>query len=103
MKYLLATVLTGLLFTTTAVFAAEQQTKIEVSELTCPSCPYIAAEAISSIDSVQIVDGAYDAETQTATFVVSYDDAVTTPKAIADATDEYGYPGRVLESQASDS
>ena len=102
MKYFLTTVIAGLLFTT-AAFAAEQQTKIEVSELTCPSCPYIAAEAISSIDSVEIIDGAYDAAAQTATFVVSYDDAVTTPKAIADASDEYGYPGRVLESQASDS
>jgi len=97
MKYLLTTVVAGLL-TTTAVFAAEQQAKIEVSGLTCPSCPYIAAEAISSIDSVQIVDGDYDEGAQTAIFVVSYDDAVTTPKAIADATDEYGYPGRVLES-----
>jgi mercuric ion binding protein len=100
MKYLLATVFTGLLFTTTA-FAAEQQTKIEVSGLTCPSCPYIAADAISSIDSVQIVNGSYDATAQTAIFVVSYDDAVTTPKAIADASGEYGYPGVVLESQAS--
>lgn len=102
MKYLLTTVFAGLL-STTAVFAAEQQAKIEVSGLTCPSCPYIAAEAISSIDSVQIVDGAYDEAAQIATFVVSYDDAVTTPKAIADASDEYGYPGRVLENKASDS
>lgn len=102
MKYLLITVFAGLLSTTMA-FAAEQQTKIEVSGLTCPSCPYIAAEAISSIDSVEIVDGAYDEAAQTATFVVSYDDAVTTPQTIADAPDEYGYFGVILESQASDS
>jgi periplasmic mercuric ion binding protein len=102
MKYLLTTVFAGLLSITT-VFAAEQQTKIEVSGLTCPSCPYIAAEAISSIDSVEIIDGAYDAEAQTATFVVSYDDAVTTPEVIADASAEYGYIGIVLDSQASDS
>ncbi len=102
MKYLLSTVVAGLL-STTAAFAAEQQVKIEVSGLTCPSCPYIAAEAIKSVDSVQIVDGAYDEAAQTAIFVVSYDDAVTTPKAIADAPDEYGYPGVVLEAQATDS
>ncbi|MBL4750170.1 MAG: hypothetical protein JKX71_06245 [Amylibacter sp.] len=102
MKYLFTTVFAALL-STTAAFAAEQQAKIEVSGLTCPSCPYIAAEAISSVDSVQIVDGAYDAAAQTAIFVVSYDDAVTTPQVIADAPDEYGYPGVVLESKAPDS
>jgi mercuric ion binding protein len=102
MKYLLATVSMGLLAATT-VFAAEQQTKIEVSGLTCPSCPYIAAEAIKSINSTQIVDGTYDEATQTATFVVSYDDSLTTPEEIADAPDEYGYMGIVLEDQAADS
>jgi hypothetical protein len=39
----------------------------------------------------------------TAIFVVSYDDAVTTPQDIADAPDEYGYTGVILEDQASDS
>ncbi|MFK5998001.1 MAG: hypothetical protein QM492_07820 [Rhodobacterales bacterium] len=102
MKYLLTTVVVGLL-SSTAVFAAEQQAKIKVSGLTCPSCPSIAAQAITSVDSVQIVNGAYDEAAQTAIFVVSYDDAKTTPKAIADAPDEYGYPGVVVESQASDS
>jgi len=102
MKYLLSIVVAGLL-PTTAALAAEQQTQIKVSGLPCPSCPYIAAQAITSVDSVEIVKGTYDEAAQTAIFVINYDDAITTPKAIADAPDEYGYPGVVLEAQASDS
>ena len=79
-----------------AANAAQQQVQIEVSGLSCPSCPYIAATALESVDSVEIVEADYDASAQMAVYILSYDDAVTTPEAIADATMEYGYPGRVL-------
>lgn len=79
-----------------AANAAEQQVRIEVSGLSCPSCPYIAATALESVDSVEILEADYDASAQMAVYVLSYDDAVTTADAIADATMEYGYPGRVL-------
>jgi mercuric ion binding protein len=81
-----------------AASAAERQATIEVAGLTCPSCPYIAASALQSVDSVEIVEGDYDAYAQKAVFLVSYDDAVTTPEAIAGATEQYGYPGRVLDT-----
>lgn len=79
-----------------AANAAGQQVRIEVSGLSCPSCPYIAATALESVDSVEILEADYDASAQMAVYILSYDDAVTTPEAIADATMEYGYPGRVL-------
>lgn len=79
-----------------AANAAEQQVRIEVSGLSCPSCPYIAATALESVISVEILEADYDASAQMAVYILSYDDAVTTPEAIADATMEYGYPGRVL-------
>tara|TARA_R110002124_G_scaffold237353_1_gene402615 strand:+ start:2139 stop:2441 length:303 start_codon:yes stop_codon:yes gene_type:complete len=85
------------LFAATGAQAAERQARIEVSELFCPSCPYIAANAVKSIDSVEIIQGDYDEDAETIVFLVSYDDAITTPEAIAEAPMQYGYPGRVLD------
>nr|WP_306264523.1 hypothetical protein [Pararhizobium sp. IMCC3301] len=95
MKYFYATVL-GCFLTTGAAWAAEQQTRIEVSELFCPSCPYIAADAVKSIESVKIVEADFDQAAEKIVFLITYDDAVTTPDAIAEASMQFGYPGRVL-------
>jgi len=95
MRYLTLSLL-GLLVAT-GVQAAEKQASIEVSELSCPSCPYIAADAVKSIDSVEILQGDYDQAAEKIVFLVSYDDAITTPEAIAQASMQYGYPGRVLD------
>ena len=78
--------------------AAERQARIEVSEPFFPSCPCIAAEAVRSVESVEILDGDYDQLAETIVFLVTYDDAVTTPEAIAEASMQYGYPGRVLDT-----
>jgi len=85
------------LFAASIAQAVERQASIEVSELYCPSCPFIAADAVKSIDSVKIIEGDYDKEAETIVFLVSYDDAITTPEAIAEAPMQYGYPGRVLD------
>ena len=95
MRYLTLSLLG--LFAATVAQAAERQASIEVSELFCPSCPYIAANAVKSIDSVEIIQGDYDEDAETIVFLVSYDDAITTPEAIAEAPMQYGYPGRVLD------
>lgn len=95
MKYLSAAVLACFL-TTGAARAAEQQIRIEVSELFCPSCPYIAADAVKSIESVRIVEADYDQAAEKIVFLITYDDALTTPDAIAEAPMRYGYPGRVV-------
>jgi len=80
-----------------AAFAAEKTARIEVTGLYCASCPYIAAQAITAIKSAKITDGYYDPEKQMAQFVVKYDDAVTTPEALANATVEYGYPAKLIK------
>ena len=99
----LTSAVAALLLTGSAVWAAEQQARIEVSELFCPSCPYIAADAVKTIESVEIIDGDYDQEAETIVFLVSYNDAITTAQAIAKAPMQYGYPGRVLDASAFDS
>jgi len=92
-----ATVLLAGMIVTSAALSAERKVKIEVTELSCPSCPYIAAQAVEEIDSAKIVDGMYDAAAQLAQFVVTYDDTKTTPEEIAAASEQYGYPGKILE------
>jgi periplasmic mercuric ion binding protein len=96
MKYLSAAAL-ALALSTGVALAAEQQAKIQVSGLTCPSCPYIAAQAVESVESVKILDGEYFEQEQYALYTVSYDDAITSPEEIAAAPEDYGYPGKVLD------
>lgn len=84
-----------------ALQAAERQARIEVSGMSCPSCPYIAAEAIRSVASVEILEGDYDPAAQIIVFLVRFDDAVTSAEAIAEAPFDYGYPGRVLDAAES--
>ncbi|MBL4642841.1 MAG: hypothetical protein JKY44_04530 [Flavobacteriaceae bacterium] len=76
--------------------AEQRTTNIEVSGLYCSSCPYIAAGAINAVKSAEITDGSYNQNNQTAQFVVSYDDAITTPNVIAKSTSDYGYEGKVI-------
>lgn len=80
-----------------AANAVERQVRVEIGGLTCPSCPYIAASALRSVESVDIVEAYYDVAAQKAVFLLSYDDDLTTPDIIAGSTMEYGYPGRVLD------
>ena len=78
-------------------WAEEQTLTMEVGGLWCESCPYIAAQAIQSVNSVEIIDGFYDPDLQIAQFVVTYDDVLTNADAIIAAPDEYGYPGKLIE------
>ncbi|MFV2033814.1 MAG: hypothetical protein ACC631_01655 [Halocynthiibacter sp.] len=102
MNWLLAPTLAGLILAGAAV-AGPQQVKIEVTGLTCPTCPYIAAQAIESVSSVQILDGVYDQNAQLAVFDVLFDDEVTTGSEVAAAVENYGYPARVLDGSGSGS
>ncbi len=101
MKHLLATIL-ALMSLTMAAQAAEQQTKITVGELTCSSCAYIAGSAMKAIASVEIATFTQDeADWSQGTFVVTYDDASTSPDMIAEAVMDYGYPASVVTDGGS--
>lgn len=85
------------LFIAGSAFAGEKTATIEVSGLYCASCPSIAAQAVLAVPSTEIVDGFYDPNQQIAQFVVQYDDEMTTLAAVVGATDEYGYPARLVK------
>jgi len=90
-------------FVAAPALAGERIATIEVTGLSCPSCPYIAAQAVMAIPSAEIVDGFYDAEQQLAHFVIRYDDEITTLTALIGATDEYGYPSSLVQDGGGDS
>ena len=57
----------------------------------CASCPFIVQSAISAVDGVEQVEA--DLETRTAT--VTFDDGATTVDAIIAASTNAGYPATV--------
>ncbi len=88
----------ALFLSAVAASAVERTITIEVTGLTCPSCPYIASQAIESVESAQVIDGEYNEEEQLAVFIVTYDDELTTAEEVAAAPAEYGYEGRILDA-----
>ncbi len=74
-----------------AAFAGEQTVKLSVPGMYCASCPFIVQSAISAVDGVEQVEA--DLETRTAT--VTFDDGATTVDAIIAASTNAGYPATV--------
>lgn len=72
----------------TAAFAAEQTVTFAVDNMTCASCPYIVKSAMTSVPGVANVAVSFKAKTATVTF----DDAKTSPDAVAAASTNAGYP-----------
>lgn len=80
-----------------AALAAPQTARIEVGGLTCPSCVAIAGQTMKRVDSVTITGAEQTQDPTVAIFTIRYDDAATTPDAVAAAvTDGVGYSARVL-------
>ena len=94
MKHLIISAV-ALLAVTGAVLAESQQARIEVSGLYCPSCSYIAAEALKQADSVEIIDLIPDAAEGTAVYVVIFDDTLTSLENIVAQPVGYGYEARL--------
>ncbi|PKP72860.1 MAG: hypothetical protein CVT84_16555 [Alphaproteobacteria bacterium HGW-Alphaproteobacteria-6] len=80
-----------------AAQAAPQTTRLEVGELVCTACGSIAMDVIAMVESTEITAARWAGDGTVAIFTVHYDDALTSPGAIAAAvTDRAGYPARAL-------
>lgn len=82
--------------TAQAAFAAERTVTFAVDNMTCASCPYIVKTSMSQVPGVAHVIVSFEAKTATVTF----DDAKTSPDAIAAASMNAGYPAH-LRKQGS--
>ena len=93
-----APIITTVLFLASAgiAAAAEQEARIEVSGLFCPSCSYIAGEALERAASVEVVDRIPSDDGETAIYVVTYDDTQTTIDQIVTQPVSFGYEAQLV-------
>jgi mercuric ion binding protein len=78
-------------------FATERTVIFAVDNMTCASCPYIVKTSMAAVPGVTNVAVSFEAKIATVTF----DDAKTTPDAIAAASMNAGYPARPTQRQGS--
>ncbi len=82
----------GLLVGGTA-YAAEQTVTLEVSGMTCASCPYIVKQTLAAVEGVTAVEVSFAEKSA----VVTYDDSKTEVAALTAATGDMGFPSAVKE------
>lgn len=93
MKYLSVLTLSVSMVTAPAAFAAERTVTFAVDNMTCASCPYIVKTSMTQVPGVENVVVSFKAKTATVTF----DDAKTSPDAIAAASMNAGYPAHLRQ------
>ena len=92
------TILTlALALAASAATAAERTARIEVADLTCPSCGAIAMNLMRGVDSAEVLDAEMTGET-VGLFTLRFDDTLTSAADIAAAvTAGAGYPADVVD------
>jgi mercuric ion binding protein len=95
--YLSAFALIASMMATPAAVPAERTITFAVDNMTCASCPYVVKTSMAAVPGVTTVAVSFEARTATVTF----DDAKTTPNAIATASMNAGYPARPTRQRGS--
>lgn len=89
-KVLSALALAALAMSANPAAAAERTLSFAVENMTCATCPYVVKTSMAAVPGVLEVEVSFEAKTATVTF----DDAITDPEAIAEASTNAGYPAR---------
>ncbi|AHD11703.1 hypothetical protein VWZ88_19085 [Phaeobacter sp. JH20_36] len=84
----------------TAIFAAEAETRLHVTGLTCPSCSYIVATALKRVETVEIAEF-LEGEAEDGVYVLHYDDLATDPDQLIAAVTGVGYGATVAQEDVS--
>ena len=90
-----------LLLTPLAALADPQEARIEVSGLFCPSCSYIAGESLAKAESAEVIEYIPGETGDTANYVVTYDDSVTTLAEIIAGPVGNGYQATPVSDDSS--
>ena len=93
MKHLLVAAAV-LLFSTTSAWAAPKSTTLNVSNMTCATCPITVKQALTKVKGVTRALVDFDKKQA----VVTFDDAQTTVAALVKATTDAGFPSTVAAS-----
>ncbi len=88
-----AVIFAGSLLAGTSAFAGEQTVTLEVSGMTCASCPYIVKRTLAAVDGVTAVEVSFAKNSA----VVTYDDSKTEVATLTLATADVGFPSTVKE------
>ena len=73
--------------------AAQHQVVLDIANMSCPACPYIVEQSLRKVNGVSDVEVSYEEKTAR----VVFDDAVTTPTALSEATAAVGFPSKLRE------
>lgn len=97
MKHTIAGLILGaILVNGGSAMAAVRTMTFAVENMTCASCPYIVKKTLASVPGVSKVDVSFEKKMA----VVTFDDAKTTPDALAAASARAGFPARPLTGDA---
>ena len=77
-------------FVAATAMAAQREVVLDVSNMSCPACPYIIEQSLRKVNGVSDVEVSYEAKTAR----VVYEDTVTTSSALSDATAAVGFPSK---------
>lgn len=94
MMFILLTVAAVSLYVSDAS-AQEKTAKLKVSKMTCSTCPISVRHRVMQMKGIYAAIVDYDPETSTASVTVTYEDKEQSPKAIAEAITQFGYPASV--------
>lgn len=78
--------------TVTPAFAVSKTTTLVVSNMTCSACPITIKKTLFSVNGVEKISINLDNKEA----IVTFDDAKTNVKALAKATEDAGYPSRIV-------
>lgn len=84
---------TGGLLAASSAFAGEQTVTLEVSGMTCATCPYIVEQTLATVDGVTAVDVSFAQKSAN----VTYDDGRTDVAALTLAKRDMGFPSSLKE------
>ena len=88
------TILLIALITVTPYVAADTQTvTLDIPKMDCPICPITVETALKKVDGVSAVDADLDSRSAT----VSFDDSRTNVDELTAATAHAGYPSTVIQ------
>lgn len=88
-----AVIFAGSVLAAVPAFAGEQTVILEVSGMTCASCPYIVRQTLADVDGVTAVEVSFMEKSA----VVTYDDSKTEVAALTHATTNMGFPSTLKE------
>lgn len=74
--------------------AATTIATFDIENMTCAGCRYIVKKSMAEVEGVQDVTVSYKQRQATVTF----DDALTNPQAISEASTTNGYPATLVEA-----